>query len=211
MLHEQITDVIASIDPLDDLEVAHLADVHAWLAATTDIFRRSAHPPRPVKHLVCYFLLVDGGTGRVLLGEHRKSGLWLPSGGHVEPGEHPVETVRRECREELTIDARFSQAQGERPLMVTVTETVASAQSSHTDVSLWFVLEASESQPMVPDEREYRSVRWWSAAEICATDPALFDPHMRRMLTKLGLLTDPDNAHLTVEIHRDMVDRLAAN
>ncbi|MEE3919135.1 NUDIX domain-containing protein [Micromonospora sp. BRA006-A] len=31
--------------------------------------------------------------------------MWLPSGGHVEPGEHPADTVRRELREELGVAA----------------------------------------------------------------------------------------------------------
>jgi hypothetical protein len=30
-------------------------------------------------------------AGSVLLCDHRLSGLWLPTGGHVESGEHPLE------------------------------------------------------------------------------------------------------------------------
>jgi len=43
---------------------------------------------------VSYLLLVDRPAGSVLLCDHRLSGLWLPAGGHVEPGEHPLGTVR---------------------------------------------------------------------------------------------------------------------
>jgi hypothetical protein len=39
-------------------------------------------------------LLVDRPAGSVLLCDHRLSGLWLPTGGPVEPGEHPLGTVR---------------------------------------------------------------------------------------------------------------------
>ncbi len=78
-------------------------------------------PRTPSPHLVSYFLPVDPASGSVLLADHRKSGLWLPPGGHIEPGEHPAETVRRETREELGIDARFSPLTGERPAFVTVT------------------------------------------------------------------------------------------
>ncbi|MET8523611.1 hypothetical protein [Nocardioides sp. NPDC004968] len=58
----------------------------------------------------------------------------------------------------------------------------------HTDVSLWFVLAHDHLGPLVPDEREYASVRWWTPSEIRAADPGLFDPHMGRMLDKLKTL-----------------------
>jgi len=74
--------------------------VLAWLACTGDIWRR-AKPATPSPHLVSYFLLVDPEERRVLLCDHRFSGLWLPTGGHVEAGEHPLDTVRREVAGEL--------------------------------------------------------------------------------------------------------------
>src|SRR5690606_18869145 len=41
--------------------------------------------------------------GRVLLHRHRKLGLWLPPGGHVEPGELPDEAAVREVLEETGV------------------------------------------------------------------------------------------------------------
>lgn len=37
---------------------------------------------------------------RVLLHRHRKLGLWLPPGGHIEPNELPDEAALREVEEE---------------------------------------------------------------------------------------------------------------
>lgn len=184
---QAIAEHVAAISALDDVELEHQRDAVQWLAGTHDVFRRTSTPPEPPKHLVSYFLLWNVDSQQVLLGHHRKSGLWLPSGGHVDPGESPVETVRRECREELAIEARFGSDHGEHPVMVTVTETVPRGPLQHTDVSLWYVLEASASDPIEPDDREYFAVRWWSPLEIRTGDPGRFDPHMARMLTKLGL------------------------
>ncbi|AUN42566.1 NUDIX domain-containing protein [Tsukamurella tyrosinosolvens] len=183
-LHTSITDEVERIVPVDPLEAEHRDEVLRWLAQATDVFRRVSNPVEPVRHLVSYFLLVDPDDGSVLLGDHVKAKLWLPSGGHVEPHEDPADTVIRECHEELGIDAAFHPIAGAHPVFITVTDTVGSA-NVHNDVSLWYVLAHSRDTALTVDPREYRAVRWWQPDEILAADPALFDPHMGRMLTKL--------------------------
>jgi 8-oxo-dGTP diphosphatase len=181
-LHDEIRSLVAQLVPADVIEAEHCRQALAWLDSTDDIFRRIA-PRTPSPHLVSYFLLTDDREGTVLLVDHRKAALWLPSGGHVDPGEHPVATVRREVQEELGVPAVFSPVTGDRPIFVTVTET-ASAVNRHTDISLWFVLSSGANEPLKPDLREFREVRWWSRDDIAQADPALFDPHLNRMLAK---------------------------
>ena len=181
---QKILAQVSSIIPFDDVEQAHRDDALDWLAATDDVFRRV--PPRiPPKQLVSYFVLQDPVDGSVLLVDHRKAGLWLPTGGHVDPGEDPVETVKREAREELGIDAVFA-SDPPQPSFITVTETNGPAEHRHTDVSLWFLLAGSRGQSLIPDMREFVSVRWWTPAEISAADAACFDPHLGRFLTKVA-------------------------
>jgi 8-oxo-dGTP diphosphatase len=181
-LHEEIRSLVARVTPVDAVEGEHRRQALAWLDSTSDVFRR-VKPGTPSPHLVSYFLLIDHGQGNVLLVDHRKAGLWLPAGGHVEPGEHPAATVRREVREELGTEAVFSPVTGENPMFVTVTAT-NSAASRHTDVSLWFVLTGRTGQPLAPDPREFRAARWWTRAGIGCADPGLFEPHLNRMLGK---------------------------
>jgi len=183
-LVEGVRRLVEEIEPVDLLERGHRAEAMSWLGTTTDVFRSTSTPVAPVRHLVSYFLLIDEKEGSVLLGDHIKSGLWLPSGGHVEPGEHPANTVRRECFEELGVDAEFLSRVGERPLFITITDTVGSA-DVHNDVSLWFCLSGSRSMKLKPDPGEYVSVRWWRYDEVHDTEPGQFDPGMGRMLKKL--------------------------
>lgn len=188
--NEVIAAVAAEIEALtliDALEAQHRADSLQWLAETTDVFRRVSHPVAPVRHLVAYFLIVDTVTDTILLGDHIKANRWLPSGGHVEPGEHPVSTVERECVEELGVRAAFHSSTGPHPVFLTISDTVGSA-DIHNDVSLWYVLELSEDTVLDVDRNEYRSVRWWSRDEVTASDPLQFEPHLPRMLSKLSLL-----------------------
>lgn len=182
LLHEEIRRLIAQVAPADVTEDEHRRQALAWLDSTGDIFRRTK-PRTPSPHLVSYFVVLDHDRGDVLLVDHRQAGLWLPTGGHVEPGEHPAATVRREAREELGIEAVFSPVTGEYPMFVSVTETVATA-NRHTDVSLWFVVSCGIKQPLAPDPGEFREARWWARDQIEQASPAVFDPRMKRMLAK---------------------------
>ena len=46
--------------------------------------------------------------GRVALHWHRKNGMWLPAGGHLEPGEDPVQAALLEIREEFALEAEVT-------------------------------------------------------------------------------------------------------
>lgn len=164
------------IQPHDSLEQEHLAEALAWVDSGAELCRVSK-PATPPKHLVSYFAVVDGD--QVLLVDHRNAQLWLPTGGHVEPGEHPRETVVRELREELSLVPLDPVA---APLMVTCTTTVGLT-AGHRDVSLWYVVKADRKQPASFDEQEFNAVKWFRFNEVPFERS---DPHMRRFIEKLG-------------------------
>ena len=93
---------VESINPADSLEEEHQEDVLMWINSGAELFRLKK-PDTPPKHLVSYFVVIDGDY--VLLVDHKNAQLWLPSGGHVDPEEHPRDTVIREAYEELKIKA----------------------------------------------------------------------------------------------------------
>jgi 8-oxo-dGTP pyrophosphatase MutT (NUDIX family) len=185
-LKSMITGLVSGIEPTDDLGREHRRNALSWLARTDDIFRR-VKPVTPSPHLVSYFLLVDRPAGSVLLCDHRLSGLWLPAGGHVEPGEHPFDTVRREAAEELGVTAQPDPASGASPFLLTMTETVGPPATRHVDVSLWFAFAGHIRQPLHPCPREFAQVRWWAGAELANADLGRFEPHLVRALGALSL------------------------
>ncbi|WSN72117.1 NUDIX domain-containing protein [Streptomyces sp. NBC_01361] len=134
-------------------------------------------------HLVSYFVVLDESCGQLLLVAHRKAGLWLPAGGHVEPGEDPWAAVVRECREELGIEAEASPITGEHPLFLTVTET--RGQGVHTDVSLWYLLTADADTITSYDQDEFNAIRWLTDEQVLEESDELLDPHMHRFTHKL--------------------------
>jgi len=170
--------LLSSWHPHDELEAAHLADARAWLAGTDDVHRR-VKPATPPKHLVSYVVPADPATGDILLVDHRNARLWLPPGGHVEPGEDPAATAARELAEELGVTGAAA-----APVFLTVTVTVG-LDAGHTDVSLWYPAEVARSTPLTVDEGEFAAVRWWTRAELAVADPARFEPHLGRYLAKI--------------------------
>lgn len=173
-MRQAIRAELSAIQPLDALEQAHLADALAWVDSGAELCR-TAKPATPPKHLVSYFVVVDGD--HLLLVDHRNAQLWLPTGGHVEPGEHPRTTVLREFEEELGLATTQAVA---APLMVTCTTTVGLT-AGHTDVSLWYVVQASRQQALVFDQDEFHAVRWFHCDELPFERS---DPHLRRFAEK---------------------------
>ncbi|MGY0234100.1 GFA family protein [Longispora urticae] len=155
-----------------------------WITSGVGLYRL-AKPATPPMHLVSYFQVIDPDTGCLLLGEHRKAGLLLPNGGHVEPGETPWEAVVRECAEELRLTARASSRLGTSPVFVSVTSTVGSAADRHVDVSLWHVVHARRADVDYFDEAEFTRMRWLSPDEVLATPVGQLDPCMHRFTHKI--------------------------
>jgi 8-oxo-dGTP pyrophosphatase MutT (NUDIX family) len=135
-------------------------------------------PAAPPKHLVSYFVVVDGE--HVLLVDHKNARLWLPTGGHVEPGEHPRDTAARELREELGLDLIDPL---DAPPMLTSSETVGMT-ARHTDVSLWYVIAADRKVPMDFAAEEFYGIQWFHFDEAPLSRS---DPHLDRFLRKLAL------------------------
>ena len=166
---------VEAIAPLDDLERATKEGVLSWIDSGAQLWRVEK-PATPNKHLVSYFVLIDGD--HVLLVDHINAQLWLPTGGHVEPDEHPRSTVLRELEEELSVQGNFL---FEHPLLITSTVTVGRT-AGHTDVSLWYALKGSRQMDFVYDQSEFRSVRWFHKDKIPL---GRTDPEMHRFLAKL--------------------------
>ncbi|KUL21236.1 NUDIX hydrolase [Streptomyces regalis] len=181
-LRAQLVKLVEGIDPWDDLERAHLRTAGEWLVGGAPVYR-IRKPDVPKMHLVSYFVVLDDKYGELLLVAHRKAGLWLPPGGHVEPGEDPWAAVERECREELGVPAVASDITGEHPLFLTVTRTRGPGE--HTDVSLWYVISADAETVTTYDEEEFTAIRWLTPDQVLAESLDSMDPHMHRFTHKL--------------------------
>ncbi len=175
----KIRDLVEHIEPFDAQEQQTISEVLQWIDGDGELFRETA----PERHLVSYFVLVDQARTSILLVDHRKAGLWLPTGGHVELGEDPHDTVLRELAEELGPRAAMVASVASAPLFVTVGPTRGAR--PHTDVSLWYVVAGDVNMWLDPDPREFAGHRWSTFDQVLRTDLAELDPAMHRFVHKL--------------------------
>jgi 8-oxo-dGTP pyrophosphatase MutT (NUDIX family) len=113
--------------------------------------------------------IVVGPRG-VLLHEHKRLGIWLQPGGHIDPGETPWEAALRETREETGIVARFADigADGTPPLLHV---DVHAGGRGHTHLDLRYLIDGGVEEP-APPPGESQAIGWfdWEAAIEIADD-----------------------------------------
>jgi 8-oxo-dGTP pyrophosphatase MutT (NUDIX family) len=176
-MREAMRREIEAIEPGDPVEWEHRAGALAWVASGAPLFR-VVKPAVPPKHLVAYCVVTDGA--RILLVDHKNAQLWLPPGGHVDADEHPRGTAVRELREELNCSVTHQMAP---PILITCDTTVGLT-AGHTDVCLWYMVQADPGWAIKHDAEEFNEVRWFGWAEIPFERS---NPAMRRLLSKLAL------------------------
>jgi 8-oxo-dGTP diphosphatase len=181
-----LLETISRLTPLDEREANDIALLSDAIQSDRDLVRGSVkHLPDP--HLVSYFVPVDEVRRQTLLIHHVKSGLLLPPGGHVEPGEHPDETVERECLEELGLKAEFNTVVRRQPLLITATatKTMKDTVPSHTDISLWYLVSVPVNTHLTYEAGAIAGGVWMSFDDVASLDATTSDPEINRFGRKL--------------------------
>jgi 8-oxo-dGTP pyrophosphatase MutT (NUDIX family) len=166
---DRLREIVAALAPGDEREERDRDAALSWVDSGAPLYR-TRPPDEPPTHLVSYVLLVA----------HRKAGLWLPPGGHVEPGEDPWHTAVREAGEELGLAPGAPRAS---PAFLTVTRTVGPG--THTDVSLWYVVETAADAVRAYDRSEFDAIAWLTPAQILARPLRTMDPELHRFVGKV--------------------------
>jgi 8-oxo-dGTP pyrophosphatase MutT (NUDIX family) len=149
-----VTAALAAHRPRDERERRSLSRTRAlvgWLRAPLD---ERADPT----HVTGSALVLDEHD-RILLHRHKRLGIWLQPGGHLEPGESPADAAVRETLEETGVEARHPEG-GPRLVHVDVHE----GPRGHVHLDLRYLLLADASAPLRPAAGESRAVAWTDAA-----------------------------------------------
>ena len=161
-MHDWLVEALRLRTPVDQREAGSIGVCLRELARLERPFDEHADPVH-----VTGSAIVVGPRG-VVLHRHKRLGIWLQPGGHVEPGETPWEAALREAHEETGLDVRHPP---EGPRFVHV--DVHPGPRGHTHLDLRYVLEAGDADP-APPPGESQAVFWFSWDDaVRVADPGL--------------------------------------
>ena len=132
------------------------------------------------RHFTATTYVVEGGA--TLLHEHKRLGMWLPPGGHVDRDELPHVAARREVAEETGLDVEIVADVDDiasdtveplpkpRHVQLADVNVHAGGEVSHQHVDLVFYA-AADSRDVSPRSAEVPASEWeWFTAERLADD-----------------------------------------
>jgi 8-oxo-dGTP pyrophosphatase MutT (NUDIX family) len=117
--------------------------------------------------------IVTGPRGVVLL-KHKRLGLWLQPGGHVDAGETPWDGALREAEEETGLTVSFADIDEALGVPRLVHVDVHEGGREHTHLDLRYLLHGGDADPTPPDG-ESQEIAWfgWDEAVERASDDRL--------------------------------------
>lgn len=156
-----LASAVAARTPIDDREARSIERFATELARLDRPYDEDADPVH-----VTGSAIVTGPRG-VVLHLHKRMGLWLQPGGHLDPGEDPAQAALREAAEETGLD------------LVLASGDIAHVDAhdgpkGHLHLDVRYVVAATTDVDPTPPPNESQDCRWfdWDEA-ITIADPGL--------------------------------------
>jgi 8-oxo-dGTP pyrophosphatase MutT (NUDIX family) len=172
---ERLRADVAARRPLDDREAESIRRFLHELDTLSDPLSQTADPIH-----VTGSAIVVGPRG-VLLLKHKRLGIWLQPGGHIDAGETPWDAALREAREETGLDVEFAGPLDGEGIPELIHVDVHAGGRGHTHLDTRYLIFGGDADPAPPadESQEIGWFRWDEAIESA-------DPGVRTLLRHLA-------------------------
>lgn len=121
----------------------------------------------PESHFCLYFAPYDPKTKTIFIGHHKKSGLWLFNGGHIDEGETARETLVREIGEEWGLNGNDFKAEISPLLTITrIDNPTKQTCKEHFDIWIFIPVDKDSFSPQAEClAEEFYETGWKSIHE----------------------------------------------
>lgn len=157
---EELLAAVTARTPVDEREAASIGRFHEELRRLERPYDEHADPVHVTGSAI---IVSDRG---IVLHLHKRMGLWLQPGGHVDEGETPADAALREATEETGLALRHP-ADGPRLVHV----DVHPGPRGHTHLDVRYLLESRGEEPN-PPEGESQQVAWFDWEQAAAVADA---------------------------------------
>jgi len=126
-------------------------------------------------------VIIHPETKKFLFVHHKKLGVWLPPGGHIDEGELPHEAAVREVKEETGLDVELIYGDGAvRDEIVSVPQVplpfcilhehipVSKNDVEHMHVDFIYLAKLVGNPKLSENNNEIHSAQWFTISEISA-------------------------------------------
>jgi 8-oxo-dGTP pyrophosphatase MutT (NUDIX family) len=166
---ERLRAQIERIDPVNEREAASIVMTLDRLSWPGDPFSETDN----VHHVTASAFVVS--TRGVILHRHRRLGIWVQPGGHIDAGESPEAACVRETREETGLEVHHLD-----PVELFHVD-VHAGPNAHTHYDLRYVLIAEPVDPQPPED-ESPDVFWFDFASAIERG----EPELAPAISKLA-------------------------
>lgn len=120
----------------------------------------------PLTHFGVYFAAFNPKLKEVFIGLHKKAGLWLFSGGHIDRGERLHQALKREMGEEWGFV--HPAANNLEPSLLTITEITNDRQICRRHYDIWYFIPMAKNKTSFDKSKlveEFHQTKWVTYAE----------------------------------------------